>query len=44
MQAKLDELLRQRLAAAHDEFLPGEKYVQKWGYKVDETGTMPTKP
>jgi len=44
IQAKLDALLNQRLKAAGDEFLPGEKYVEKWKYPVDATGTLPTGP
>lgn len=40
-QARLDALLTQKLAAAHDEFRPGADYIAKWGYKVNATGTMP---
>lgn len=43
-QARLDDLLRHRLNAAHDEFLQAERYVQQWRYPVDNTGTLPTKP
>jgi arylsulfatase A-like enzyme len=42
--AKLDAQLNQRLKAAGDEFLPGEKYVEKLKYPVDATGTLPTGP
>ena len=24
-----------------DQFLPGSAYLKKWGYEVDETGTVP---
>jgi arylsulfatase A-like enzyme len=44
IQAKLDGQLNERLKAAGDEFLPGEKYVEKWKYPVDATGTLPTGP
>lgn len=44
VQAKLDTLLTQRLKAAGDEFLPAEKYIAKWHYKVDAFGTLPTAP
>ena len=26
-----------------DEFLPGEDYINQWGYKVDARGTIPYK-
>lgn len=41
LQADLDNLLHQKLVAAHDEFRPGADYIAKWGYKVDASGTMP---
>ncbi len=25
----------------NDDFLPGEYYIEKWGYNVDETLTVP---
>ncbi len=40
-QAMLDRLLQEKLEEAKDEFLPGEEYVKKWGYKVDARGTIP---
>ena len=43
-QAELDSLLNRRLKAAKDEFLPADRYIAKWGYKVDRTGTLPTNP
>jgi hypothetical protein len=42
IQMSLDHLLQERLKAAKDEFLPAEQYIQKWGYKVNSTGTLPT--
>ncbi len=41
LQADLDATLTRKLAAAKDEFLPGDRYIAKWGYKVDATGTVP---
>ena len=38
---KLDEALRKRLEQHGDEFLPGMDYIKKWGYSVDESGTVP---
>jgi arylsulfatase A-like enzyme len=38
---ELDERLQQRLDAMGDEFLPGLDYIRRWGYPVDETGTVP---
>ncbi|RLD08553.1 MAG: sulfatase, partial [Chlamydiae bacterium] len=40
----LDELLSKKLEEANDEFLPGMEYIKKWGYKVDEDGTVPYTP
>jgi arylsulfatase A-like enzyme len=41
IQKQLDEVLNRKLKAAGDEFLPAEKYVAKWGWKVDKNGTAP---
>jgi len=41
LQSDLDKRLTKRLETTEDEFLPGEKYLEKWGYSVDETGTVP---
>ncbi len=41
IQANLDHLLNERLAARHDEFLPSMKYIEKWGYPLNENGTVP---
>lgn len=40
---ELDESLQKKLDSRMDEFLPGADYVEKWGYCVDETGTVPPK-
>lgn len=44
LQAKLDVVLKQKLAQTGDSFADGMDYVQKWGYDVDETGTVSYKP
>ncbi|MCX6904083.1 MAG: sulfatase [Verrucomicrobia bacterium] len=44
LQAKLDAILVKKLAETHDEFLPAERYLQTWGYKVDANGTVPYTP
>jgi arylsulfatase A-like enzyme len=33
--------LRQALREIGDEFLPGPSYLERWGYPVDEHGTVP---
>lgn len=38
---ELDARLDRKLAEVGDAFLPGEAYLEKWGYEVDETGTVP---
>ena len=37
----LEELLFKELHRLDDEFLPGTSYIEKWGYTVDSTGTVP---
>jgi arylsulfatase A-like enzyme len=41
LQSEQDELLKRKLAEQRDEFLPGEEYVAKWGYKLNARGTVP---
>ena len=41
IQAALDQQLSRMLAERGDEFLPGMAYIRRWGYPVDETGTVP---
>lgn len=41
VQEDLDKRLSIRLIETEDEFLTGMDYVEKWGYPVDETGTVP---
>ena len=40
-QAELDALLTRKLDEMGDEFLPGDAYLERWGYAVDATGTLP---
>ncbi len=40
-QRRLDALLRQHIAARGDRFLPGEAYMERFGYECDETGRVP---
>jgi arylsulfatase A-like enzyme len=44
LQAKLDATLQRKLRDEHDEFLPGDEYIKKWGWKVNADGTAPTAP
>ena len=44
LQQKLEAMLDRKLAEAHDEFRPAEEYIRKWGYRVDEGGTVPYEP
>ncbi len=41
LQADLDRKLGDVLRQRGDEFLPGETYMQRWGYPMDETGAVP---
>ena len=41
LRDELDAWLQRRLDAAGDEFLPGSAYLERWGYEVDERGTVP---
>lgn len=44
LQARLDAQLKAKLEKVGDEFLPGKAYVEKWGYPLDDTGTVPYTP
>lgn len=44
VQGKLDSLLNRILREQKDEFLPGDEYLWKWGYKTDAMGTVPYRP
>ena len=41
IQHALERLLQRKLQELGDEFRPGRAYVDKWGYPLDDTGTMP---
>jgi arylsulfatase A-like enzyme len=41
LQKELEGLLSQKLKQTNDEFLAGPKYIKKWGYVVDKSGTVP---
>lgn len=43
IQNELEEWLQRKLDRAEDKFLPGIEYIHQWGYKVDDTGTVPYK-
>ncbi len=40
LQKRLEGLLSQKLKETSDDFLPGPDYIKKWGYKVNESGTV----
>jgi arylsulfatase A-like enzyme len=40
LQASLDALLSRKLKETQDDFLSGWDYIKKWGYEVDESGTV----
>jgi len=44
LQKQLDAKLNRKLAEAHDQFLPADEYIQKWGYQVGKDGTVPYAP
>ncbi|MFI2857973.1 sulfatase [Paenibacillus sp. JSM ZJ436] len=44
LQKELDDLLMRMLEKRNDEFLPGEHYINLWGYATDESGTVPIIP
>lgn len=41
LQEDLDGWLQRKLDVMGDEFRPGMEYIRKWGYTVDERGTVP---
>ena len=40
-EADLEALLQRELVAIGDEFLDGMSYINRWGYPLDDTGTVP---
>ena len=41
LQASLERQLQEILTAQGDEFLPGETYMRRWEYPMDQTGAVP---
>ena len=41
IQAELEALLQRELDAIGDDFLDGMAYISRWGYPLDNTGTVP---
>ncbi len=35
LQSEMETLLRQKLTATHDDFLPADEYMKKWNYRYD---------
>jgi len=44
LEADLDRRLKEQLRLGKDDFLPGQQYLKKWGYRTDATGTVPYTP
>ena len=40
IRGELDSLLQRKLENIGDEFLASDEYIKKWGYDVDDTGTV----
>ena len=40
LQSQMDALLSERLRQTNDKFLPGGDSIAKWGYEVDDSGTV----
>ena len=41
IQQDLEGELQKRLDETNDDFLPGMEYIERWGYPVNENGTVP---
>ena len=41
LQAEMETRLQRKLRQTNDEFLPAKRYIEKWGYRTDQTGTIP---
>jgi arylsulfatase A-like enzyme len=44
IQAELEMTLNRKLEETNDRFEPGPVLLERWGYEVDETGTVPYAP
>ncbi|NOY74260.1 MAG: hypothetical protein GXP32_00515 [Kiritimatiellaeota bacterium] len=40
IRGELESLLQRKLEKVGDEFLSSDECIKKWGYDVDETGTV----
>jgi arylsulfatase A-like enzyme len=43
LQREMNTILNRLLKETNDEFLTGPEYIAKWGYEVDERGTVSTR-
>lgn len=41
LQKGMETILQRILKDRNDEFLPGEEYIKRWGYEVNERGNIP---
>jgi arylsulfatase A-like enzyme len=41
LQSTMEMVLQRLLTERNDDFLPGDEYVKRWGYEVDERGNVP---
>ncbi len=41
LQAELESALQRKLKESEDQFRPSVEYVKRWGYKLDQSGTVP---
>ncbi len=41
LENDLDKILKRKLRQAHDEFLPGDSYIKRWGYETNASGAVP---
>ncbi|WP_150107556.1 sulfatase family protein [Pedosphaera parvula] len=44
LEEDLEKILLQKLAEANDQFLPGQAYLDRWGYKLNANGIIPYTP
>ena len=44
LQVEFEATLTRKLKEAGDKFLPATAYIDKWGYVVNENGTVPYAP
>jgi hypothetical protein len=44
LEEELENILLQKLVEANDQFLPGQAYLDRWGYKLNANGIIPYAP